>query len=261
MSAAAGQTLLIAGCGVLGLLVGSFLNAWAYRLPREISVARGRSFCPACEKPLLWYENVPLVSYTLQRGCCRGCGGRISIRYPLGEAVTAALFAAAAALGGFQWVLLPQLVFLAVLVVVSEIDLEFAVIPNVIVLPAAAIGLAAMIAIAPGRWYEWLGASLGAAAFLLVIALIYERIRGMSGLGMGDVKLALCMGTYLGWSVIPALFIGFVLGAVVGVALVARRKGDLKTAMPFGPFLAFGGVVGLFVGPIIISSYLDLVLH
>jgi len=259
MSGLAREAFLIVGCGVLGLLVGSFLNAWAYRLPREISVARGRSFCPACEKPLSWYENVPLASYAAQGGRCRGCGARISIRYPLGEAVTAALFAGAAAFTGWQWVLLPQLVFLAVLVVVSEIDLECSIIPNVIVLPAAAIGLAAMIAIEPGRWYEWLGASAGSAAFLLVIAWLYERIRGMSGLGMGDVKLALCMGAYLGWSVIPALFIGFVLGAVVGVVLVARQKGDMKTAMPFGPFLAFGGVVGLFLGPTIIAAYLGLI--
>jgi len=252
------EALLIVGCGVLGLLVGSFLNAWAYRLPREISVARGRSFCPECEKPLAWYENVPLVSYAVQRGRCRGCGTPISSRYPLGEAVTAGLFAGAAALTGYEWVLLPQLVFLAVLVVVSEIDLEFGLIPNVIVLPAAAIGLAAMIALYPSRWYEFLAASFGSAAFLFVIAFLYERIRGVSGLGMGDVKLALCMGAFLGWSVIPAIFIGFIVGAVVGVVVVARSHGDLKTAVPFGPFLAFGGVVGLFLGPTIISAYLSL---
>jgi len=252
------EVLLVVGCGVLGLLVGSFLNAWAYRLPREISVARGRSFCPACEKQLAWYENVPLVSYAAQRGRCRGCGAAINCRYPLGEGITAALFAGAAALTGFQWVLLPQLVFLAVLVVVSEIDLEAGIIPNVIVLPAAGIGLAAMIAIYPSRWYEFLVAALGSAAFLFVIAFVYERIRGVSGLGMGDVKLALCMGAFLGWSVIPAIFIGFIVGAVVGVIVVARSHGDLKTAVPFGPFLALGGVIGLFLGPTIISAYLGL---
>jgi leader peptidase (prepilin peptidase)/N-methyltransferase len=252
---------LVVCCGVLGLLVGSFLNAWAYRLPRHVSVARGRSYCPSCEQPIGWYDNVPLVSYAVLRGRCRACGARISPRYPLGEAVTAALFAGAAAFTGLEWLLLPQLVFLAVLVVVSEIDLEFKLIPNVLVLPAAGIGLAAMIAIEPARWYEWLGASLGSATFLFVIAAIYERIRGMSGLGMGDVKLALCMGAFLGWSVIPALFIGFVLGAVIGVAIMARGRGDMKTAIPFGPFLAAGGAIGLFLGPTIISAYLDLVLR
>ncbi len=252
---------LVVVCGIFGLLVGSFLNAWAYRLPRHVSVARGRSYCPACEQPIAWYDNIPLVSYLVLRGRCRSCKARISPRYPLGEAVTAALFAGAAAFTGFEWVLLPELVLLATLVLVSEIDLEFRLIPNVIVLPSAAVGLAAMIAIEPDRWYEWLGASLGSAAFLLVIALLYERIRGMSGLGMGDVKLALCMGAYLGWSVIPALFIGFVLGAVIGVVVMVRTKGDMKTAIPFGPFLAAGGVIGLFLGPTIISAYLDLVMH
>jgi leader peptidase (prepilin peptidase) / N-methyltransferase len=252
---------LIVCCGVFGLLVGSFLNAWAYRLPRHVSVARGRSYCPSCEHPIAWYDNVPLVSYLVLRGCCRACGARISPRYPIGEAVTAALFAGAAAFTGLEWLLLAQLFFLAVLVLVSEIDLEFKLIPNVIVLPAAVIGLAAMIALEPARWYEWLGASLGSAAFLFVVAAIYERIRGVSGLGMGDVKLALCMGAFLGWSVIPALFIGFVLGAVVGIVIMARHKGDMKTAIPFGPFLAVGGVIGLFLGPTIIAAYLDLVLR
>jgi leader peptidase (prepilin peptidase)/N-methyltransferase len=255
------QGFLILVCGVAGLLVGSFLNAWAYRLPRQVSVAHGRSCCPACDHPIAWYDNVPLVSYAVLRGRCRACGARISPRYPIGEAVTAALFAGAAAFTGYEWVLLPELVFLAVLVVVSEIDLEFRLIPNVIVLPAAAIGLASMIALYPERWYEFLAASLGSAAFLFIIAEIYERIRGMSGLGMGDVKLALCMGAFLGWSVIPALFIGFVLGAVIGVAIMARGKGDMKTAIPFGPFLAAGGVIGLFLGPTIIAAYLDLVLR
>jgi leader peptidase (prepilin peptidase)/N-methyltransferase len=254
-------TFLAVCCGVLGLLVGSFLNAWAYRLPRHLSVARGRSFCPMCQQPIAWYDNVPLVSYAVLRGRCRACGAPISPRYPIGEAATAALFAGAAAFTGLQWLLLPQLVFLAVLVVVSEVDLELRIIPNVIVLPAAALGLTAMIAIEPEHWYEYLVAALGSAAFLYVIAVIYERLRGMSGLGMGDVKLALCMGAFLGWSVIPALFVGFVLGAIIGVIAIARGKGDMKTAIPFGPFLAAGGAIGLFLGPTIISAYLDLVLR
>ena len=115
MNAALPVVGLIVGCGVLGLLVGSFLNAWAYRLPRWISVARGRSVCPACDELIAWYDNLPLVSYFLLHGRCRACGAHISLRYPLGEAATAALFAGAAAFTGFRWVLLPQLVFLAVL--------------------------------------------------------------------------------------------------------------------------------------------------
>jgi leader peptidase (prepilin peptidase)/N-methyltransferase len=252
--------VLIVATTVFGLLIGSFLNAWAYRLPRDISIAAGRSFCPACRAQIRWYDNLPLVSFVVLRGRCRACGARISPRYPAGEAVTAALFGTAAAVTGLSWQLAPQLVFLAVLVLVSQIDLEYRIIPDVIVLPAAGIGLAAMTALHPGRWYEWLGAALGAAAFMWLIAVLYERVRGMSGMGMGDVKLALCMGAYLGVAIVPALFIGFFLGAVVGLVLLLRG-GSMKTALPFGPFLAAGGAVALFVGRLAIDAYLHLALH
>ncbi len=260
MSGATSSVLLVIGCGLFGLLIGSFLNAWAYRLPRKLSIVRGRSSCPSCGAAIAAYDNIPVVSYLLLRGRCRACGAPISPRYPVGELVTGALFAGAAAYSGWQWVLLPQLLFLATMVAVSETDLEFRIIPNVIVLPSAVIGLAAMIAIYPERWYEYLAASLGSAGFLLAVALLYERLRGMSGMGMGDVKLALCMGAYLGAAVVPALFIGFVVGAVVGVVMIARKQGDMKTAVPFGPFLALGGIVGIFAGPLIISAYLGLAL-
>jgi leader peptidase (prepilin peptidase) / N-methyltransferase len=252
---------LIVVCGVFGLLIGSFLNAWAYRWSHEASIAHGRSACPACNTQIAWYDNVPLVSYAVLRGHCRACHAPISARYPIGEALTAALFALGAAATGVEWLLVPQLVFLAVLVLVSEIDLEVRLIPNLVVLPAAAFGLGAMILIDPSHWYEYVAASLGAAAFFLVVAVLYERIRGVSGMGMGDVKLALCMGAYLGASVIPALFIGFILGAVFGGVVMARRKGTMKSALPFGPFMAAGGVIGLFLGPIIIDAYLQLALH
>lgn len=255
------DVFLVVVCGIFGLLIGSFLNAWAYRWAHESSIARGRSACPSCGAQIAWYDNIPLVSYAVLGGHCRACHAHISIRYPIGEALTAGLFALAAALTGLEWVLLPQLVFLAVLVVVSEIDLEVRLIPDVIVLPAAAFGLVAMILMDLSHWWEYVAAAFGAAAFFFVVALLYERIRGVSGMGMGDVKLALCMGAYLGPAVIPALFIGFVLGAVFGVAVMAKRKGTMKSALPFGPFLAAGGVIGLFLGPTIIDAYLRLALH
>jgi leader peptidase (prepilin peptidase)/N-methyltransferase len=118
-----------------------------------------------------------------------------------------------------------------------------------------------MILVGDGAWWEWPVAGLGAALFLFAIAWLYERIRGVEGMGFGDVKMALCMGVYLGAAVVPALFIGFVSGAVVGVAVMAATGKDAKTAVPFGPFLAAGAIVSLFVGDWLIDAYLDFALR
>ena len=242
---------------VFGLLIGSFLNACAYRIPAGVSVARGRSFCPACKAQIRSYDNIPLVSWVLLRGHCRDCGAPIGWRYPLVEGLTAVLFAAVAALDGPSAVLFPHLLFVSTLVLVSEIDIAERIIPNVVVLPVAAVGLVAMTIISPGegpRW-EWLAAGLGAAGFLFAIAWVYERLRKVEAMGMGDVKLALCMGFFLGAAVVPALFIGFIAGALAGVLLIARGR-SAQTAIPFGPFLAAGAVTALFWGQPLIDLYL-----
>jgi leader peptidase (prepilin peptidase)/N-methyltransferase len=246
---------------VYGLLIGSFINAWTYRLPRGISIARGRSFCPRCSARIRWYDNVPLVSWALLHGRCRDCGARISVRYPLVEGLTAALFAGVAAMDGVAWLLVPHLLFVAALVFVSEVDVEERIIPDVIILPVAAAGLVMMMVIKPARWWEWPVAAFGAGLFLFVIAEVYERVRGVAGMGMGDVKMALCMGAYLGVAVIPAFFIAFVVGAIAGVALVLVTDKTGKSAIPFGPFLAAGAVVALFAGRPLIHAYLHLVLR
>jgi leader peptidase (prepilin peptidase)/N-methyltransferase len=247
--------------GVFGLLIGSFVNAWAYRLPREISIARGRSFCPACSAPIHWYDNVPLLSYLVLRGRCRACGGHISVRYPLGEAGTAALFVLAAVLTGPSWRLLLQLAFIGILVLVSQTDLEFHEVPGDVLLISGVIGLGGMIALHPHRWWVYVVASLGAAGFLLVVRFLYRVVRGVTGMGIGDVSISFFLGAFLGAAVVPAMFLGFVLGALVGIVVLARKKGDMKTALPFGPFLAAGGVVMLFAGPALIHAYLSLITH
>jgi leader peptidase (prepilin peptidase) / N-methyltransferase len=251
------ETFFIIALGVLGLLIGSFLNAWAYRYPRQISIARGRSFCPHCHSQIRAYDNVPVISYLILRGRCRACGAPIHWRYPLVEALTGGLFAAMALHDGADPVLALHLLFIAAVILVSDIDIQVRIIPDVVVLPAAVIGMAGMIALDPGRWWVWPAAGFGAAGFLLVIGLAYERLRKVEGMGMGDVKLALCMGAYLGASVVPALFIGFFLGAVAGI-VVASRGGSAKTAIPFGPFLAAGALLALFAGPQLIDWYLGL---
>jgi leader peptidase (prepilin peptidase) / N-methyltransferase len=140
------------------------------------------------------------------------------------------------------------------------VDLEVRLIPDVVILPVAAVGLPLMIMLGDGPWWEWPAAGLGAAGFLFVISEVYYRVRHVEGMGFGDVKLALCMGVYLGAAVVPALFIGFLSGAVIGVIVMAVAKTGGKTAIPFGPFLAAGAVAALFVGTPLIDAYLRVAL-
>ena len=250
---------LIVVAVVYGLIIGSFLNAWAYRLANGEKITAGRSHCPRCGAQIRAYDNVPLLSWLLLRGRCRDCGAPISWRYPLGEALTAALFAAVAVMDGLSWLLVPHLIFVSALVLVSQVDLEKKIIPDIFILPVAALGLPLMIVLGSAPWWQWPLAGLGAAGFLFLISEVYFRIRHVEGMGFGDVKLALCMGVYLGAAVVPALFLGFLSGAVVGVILIGGRRGDGKTAIPFGPFLAAGAILALFFGGALIDAYLGLV--
>jgi len=253
------RAFLIVVAVVYGLIIGSFLNAWAWRLAHGERITKGRSHCPQCGAQIRAYDNIPVVSWLLLRGRCRDCGAPISWRYPLGEALTAALFAAVAVMDGLSWLLVPHLLFVSALVLVSQVDLEKKIIPDIVILPVAALGLPLMIVLGPAPWWQWPVAGLGAAGFLFLISEVYYRIRHVEGMGFGDVKLALCMGVYLGPAVAPALFLGFLSGAAVGVALMVGRKGDAKTAIPFGPFLAAGAILALFFGGALIDAYLGLV--
>ena len=253
------QAFLIVVAVVYGLIIGSFLNAWAYRLANGEKITAGRSHCPQCGAQIRAYDNVPLVSWMLLRGKCRDCSAPISWRYPLGEALTAALFAAVAVMDGLSWLLVPHLLFVSALILVSQVDLEKQIIPDIVILPVAALGVPLMIVLGSAPWWQWPVAGLGAAGFLFLISEVYYRIRHVEGMGFGDVKLALCMGVYLGSAVVPALFLGFLSGAAVGVILIGGRRGDRKTAIPFGPFLAAGAILALFFGGALIDAYLGLV--
>jgi leader peptidase (prepilin peptidase)/N-methyltransferase len=252
--------LLVVIAAVYGLLIGSFLNAWAWRLAHDESISRGRSHCPQCGHQIRARDNIPVVSWLVLRGRCRDCRAPISWRYPVGEALTAAIFVGVVLMDGLDWILVPHLLFVSALVLVSQVDLEIRIIPDVIILPVAAAGVPLMMLFGDGPWWEWPVAGAGAAGLLFLISEVYYRVRHVEGMGLGDVKLALCMGIYLGAGVIPALFIGFLSGAVIGIAIVAASKGGGKTAIPFGPFLAAGAVVALFAGTPLIDAYLSLAL-
>jgi leader peptidase (prepilin peptidase)/N-methyltransferase len=237
---------------VPGIALGSFLNVVAARVPVGRSVVTPASACMSCGATLAWYDNVPLVSWAVLRGRCRHCAAPIPWKYPLVELVTGLLVAACVAAFGLSWHAGVAVVFCAALVAVTVTDLERRVIPNKVVLPAAAFVLVAQTLREPS--VEWLIAGLAAAAFYFVAALAYP-----AGMGMGDVKLALLLGVMLGRVVPVALMIGMVSALVPSAVLFARHGARArKMAIPFGPFLALGGVVGLFAGDWLLDQYLSM---
>ena len=233
-----------------GLAVGSFLNVLAARLPLRRSVVSPGSACMTCETPIAWYDNIPLLSYLILRGRCRGCHAAIPLTYPLVELASAFLVAACAFAFGLSGQAAVAALFCCALVAVTVTDLERRLIPNRIVLPAAAAVLVAQTARAPSP--EWVLAGCGAALVLLLAALAYP-----GGMGMGDVKLALLLGAALGRTVPVALLLGTLTALVPAVALLYRHgSAARKMAIPFGPFLALGGIVALFAGDRILDMYL-----
>ena len=236
------------------LALGSFLNVVAARLPVSRSVVGGRSACLSCESPIPWHDNIPIVSYCVLRGRCRNCGAAIGVRYLLVELATALLVAACLARFGLTGEGLVAAFFVAVLVLLSAIDVERRILPDRIVLPAAVAVLAANCALAPDRALEWGLAALAASGFLFGALVAYPR-----GMGMGDVKLAVLLGAALGTSVAVAMAIGLFAALAVGVVILVRQgAAGRKTAIPFGPFLAFGAVVALFAGEPLLDAYLGL---
>jgi leader peptidase (prepilin peptidase) / N-methyltransferase len=239
--------------GLIGLLVGSFLNVVAYRVPLGESVVSPRSRCPSCETPITPRDNVPVLSWLILRGRCRHCGAAISARYPLIEAFTGVAFAAVVLAVGVEGELALYLPFTALLIAVAAIDLEHRIVPNRLLAPAAVWAVVAWAVVDLDFLPEALGAGVGAFTFLLLAALAYP-----AGMGMGDVKLAGVMGLYLGLSVIPALLVAFLTGAVVGIAMIARQGAAArKQGVPFAPFMALGGLVGVLAGSELISLYSD----
>jgi leader peptidase (prepilin peptidase)/N-methyltransferase len=243
---------LAAFAAVPGLVCGSFLNVVAARVPHGRSVVRPGSSCPSCGSAVAWYDNVPLLSYLLLRGRCRSCSARIGATYPLVELTTALLVAGCVLAFGLTLDALLASFFCTILVVLSVIDLEHRIIPNRIVLPAAAVVLVAQTALHPSP--EWAIAALAGSLFLFVGALAYPK-----GMGMGDVKLMLLIGAMLGRTVGVGLLVGMFLALVPSLVLLARHGAAArKQAIPFAPFLAGGALVALFAGDQLLRVYLTL---
>jgi leader peptidase (prepilin peptidase)/N-methyltransferase len=232
-----------------GLAIGSFLNVVVARVPLHRSIVKPSSACMSCGHELAWHDNIPLASWLVLHGRCRSCNARIPARYPAVELVTALLVAGCFWAFGVSGSAFVAAFFCLALVVVSGTDLEHQVIPNRIVLPAAAIVLAANTALHLSP--EWALGALGASGFLFAAALAYPK-----GMGMGDVKLALLMGAALGRTVPVALMVGMLAALVPGLYLLARHgSAARKIRIPFGPFLALGSLVALFWGHELLSVY------
>lgn len=233
-----------------GLALGSFLNVVAARVPRRVSIVRPASACMSCGTPIAGRDNIPLVSWALLRGRCRHCHTQISPLYPAVELATALLVAACVLDFGLSGRMVVAASFCAVLVAVTATDLTHRIIPNRIVVPAAAVILVAQTALEPSP--EWALAALGASVFLFAAVVAYP-----AGMGMGDVKLALAMGAALGKTVAVALMLGMFAAFVPAVILLTRHGGAArKMGIPFGPFLALGSVIALFFGEQILDGYL-----
>jgi leader peptidase (prepilin peptidase) / N-methyltransferase len=244
--------------GVLGAVFGSFLNVVAYRLPRHESIVKPASHCTRCGTPVKPYDNIPIVSWLALRGHCRSCGSAISPRYPLVEALTAALCVGAVLVHDSPAAIALSIALILLVVPIALIDLEYRIIPNKLTALGAVLAVAIGLALDPGGEGGRLIAGAAAGGFFLLAALAYPR-----GMGMGDVKLAAVMGLFLGASVAPALLIALLAGVAVGAVVIARKgaQAGRKTAVPFGPFLALGAVVAVFVGPQLVDVYVNQFLH
>ncbi len=235
--------------GFLGLLVGSFLNVVICRLPAGESIVSPPSRCPGCGHRVRPFDNIPVISWALLRGRCRDCRGPISPRYPFVELLTGATFGVIGARFGFTPGSMFLLVFAAAMVAVVFIDLDHQIIPDVITWPGLGLGLIASFFGPPHPVGALVGALIGGGT-LFAIGFAYEKVRGIEGMGGGDVKLGLMFGAFTGWQgALFTLMSASFAGALVGAVLLARKKADGRTALPFGTFLAPAAVLSLFVAP------------
>jgi leader peptidase (prepilin peptidase)/N-methyltransferase len=234
---------------IAGAAVGSFLNVLICRIPEGKSVVYPSSHCPKCTHSIRFYDNIPLISYLVLRGRCRDCHEKISLRYPLVEALTALMSFLLFWKFGLSMKYLFSFVFTATLIVITFIDLDLQIIPDVITLPGIPLFFLAAVFFMDVKVMEALLGLLIGGGCLFAIAFVYELITKREGMGGGDIKLLAMMGAFLGWkSLFFILFASSLLGAVVGISTMIAKGKDMKYAVPFGPFLSAAAVAHLFVG-------------
>ena len=267
--------------GIVGAVIGSFLNVVIHRIPREQSIVFPNSACPKCRQPIKPYDNIPIVSYLILRGRCRNCGVHISSRYPAVEALTAILFAAVTWHDGLSFALAFDLAFVAAMLALIFIDAEHMILPNAITYPGIIFALLTRIFVpylaGPAHFDDlpqllnvfpalplWLtsltGALIGALAgggSLWLMGFMWEKLRGVEAMGFGDVKMMLMVGAFLGWRLtILTILLGALTGSLAGMVVMYRRGSrNMQMMLPFGIFLGIGSIVSLFFGSRIIIWY------
>jgi leader peptidase (prepilin peptidase)/N-methyltransferase len=268
--------------GIVGAIIGSFLNVVIHRLPREESIVLPSSRCPACGAAIAFYDNVPILSYLLLFGRCRSCKAHISPRYPAVEALTAALWLLVFWRLGLTWALPFDLVFVTAITALVFIDAEHMILPNAITYPGIAFALIARLAIPylmgqphfddlpmlmngmlagmPLWAASLVGALIGAligGGSLWLMGWTWEKLRGIEAMGLGDVKMMFMVGAYLGWRLtILTIFLGVLSGSLIGIALMMRQgKRNMQMLLPFGVFLGIGAIAALLIGSQIVEWY------
>ena len=268
--------------GIFGAIIGSFLNVVIHRLPREESVVFPNSRCPSCGAAIAFYDNLPVVSYVALRGRCRSCKSHISARYPLVEALTGLLWVLVTMHDGLTWALPFDLVFVTAILALIFIDAEHMILPNAITYPGIAFALIARLTLplilgqphfedlpmlldGPfSGWPLW-AASLGGAVIgalvgggsLWLMGWLWEKLRGVEAMGLGDVKMMFMVGAYLGWRLtILNIFVGVLSGSLIGIALMSRSSDrNMQMLLPFGIFLGIGAIASLLIGTHIVDWY------
>jgi leader peptidase (prepilin peptidase) / N-methyltransferase len=249
--------VLLAALALIGLAIGSFLNVCIHRVPRGESIVSPASRCPRCGTVLRWYHNVPVISWLVLRGRCAFCRAPISPMYPLVEALTAVVFVLHGYVLGWSALLVVRLAFVAALIVLAIIDLHHRILPNRITLTGLVAGLVFSLFLPPG-WFSALAGAIVGGGVLWLVGEAYFRLRGMEGMGMGDVKMLAMIGAFLGWkAVLVTLAFASIAGAVTGLVLVATHASGLKYALPFGTFLAAGAMVASLAGDPLMNWYLS----
>lgn len=244
---------------LFGSLVGSFLNVCIHRLPREESIVFPGSRCPACHIAIRPWDNIPILSFLLLRGRCRACGHPIAWRYPLVEGLTALLFAATVSRFGVTPLAATLLVFVAALTVITFIDLDHQIIPNIITLPGIPLGILAGLVLGEPPLLDRLIGALAGAGFLYLVLFYGSAFYGQDAMGEGDLNLIAMVGAFLGWKAVAlTTLLACLFGSAVGLALIALRRLGRRQHIPFGPFLSLGAVVALFWGEELITWYLRL---
>ncbi len=244
---------------VFGLCIGSFLNVCIFRLPISKSVVRPRSMCPKCGYMIRSYDNIPVLSYLMLGGKCRQCREAISFRYPMVEIISG-LFAVAAV---YKFGLTPEAivyyVFIACLLVITFIDIDHRIIPDMITLPGIPIFFLASFALPDMTYIDSLLGLLSGGGSLYLVAWTYQALAKKEGMGGGDIKLLAMMGVLIGWKgVLFTIFVSSLVGTLIGLAVMLYTRANMKLAVPFGPFLAVGAVSYIFFGNEIIAWYFNL---